>query len=90
MSTTIESSGTFVEAERFHPMRGHIAIGIRVRLPDGSILSVAPRMHGWTLADEEGQDAFAPVADAIQFTTNVLALASERVAERTRHAQAGE
>jgi hypothetical protein len=41
----------FVESAAFHPMRGHIADGVRVKLRDGRLLRVTSTMRGWTLID---------------------------------------
>jgi hypothetical protein len=40
-----------VEATSFHPMRGHVEDGVRVKLRDGRLLRVTSTMRGWTLID---------------------------------------
>lgn len=42
----------------FHPMRGHVAANVTVRMRDGSILTVRPGLMGWILVREDG-DTYA-------------------------------
>ena len=49
---------TTTTQDAFHPMRGHVAKDVTVRMRDGSILTVRPGLAGWILVRENG-DTYA-------------------------------
>lgn len=65
-------SGALIKACAFHPMRGHVADGVKVGFPDGSVLTVTSTMRGWILTDESGRQRSTPTNDATELTTNIV------------------
>lgn len=65
-------SGALIKACAFHPMRGHVADGVKVGFQDGSVLTVTSTMRGWTLIDESGRQRSTPTQDAIELTSNIV------------------
>jgi hypothetical protein len=71
-------SRTIIDAEAFHPMRGHVADGVVVRFPDKSTMTLTNTMRGWTLVDAGGQQAFAPVHDGALVTRLIISISAGR------------
>ena len=63
---------TLVPAAAFHPMRGHVADGVKVLFQDGNVLTVSSTFHGWTLVDERGQQRTSPTNDAMELTVSIV------------------
>lgn len=40
--------------ENFHPMRGHVDDGVKVKMNNGDICSVRASMRGWELIRPDG------------------------------------
>lgn len=59
-----------VLASEFHPMRGHVDDGVRVKFGDGYTVTVRNTMRGWTLVSDAGRELIVP-------TNNANTLASE-------------
>jgi hypothetical protein len=73
-----------VAADSFHPMRGHVADGAVVLFADGSTMTLSNTMRGWTLLDDQGRQAFNPIADAIAVASFVTTMAGQRMAHPHR------
>lgn len=71
-NTAIAAANTVVDAAQFHPLHGHVAEGVVIRFSNGATRSVANTLRGWTLADGAGQQAFSPLAAAVDFTAMVI------------------
>ena len=54
--------------DAFHPMRGHVADGVTVRMNNGDILTVRGTINGWQLIAQDGKACGNPTNSA-----NVLA-----------------
>lgn len=65
-------SGALIKACAFHPMRGHVADGVKVGFQDGTVLTVTSTMRGWMLIDESGQQRTTPTKDAIELTAQIV------------------
>lgn len=65
-------SETTIKAEAFHPMRGHVADGVKVAFPNGSILTVKATMRGWTLMGGDGLQHAGPTHDANELTACIV------------------
>jgi hypothetical protein len=65
-------SEALIKADSFHPMRGHVADGVKVGFQDGSVLTVTSSMRGWTLIDESGLQRSPPTQDAIELTATIV------------------
>lgn len=65
-------SEALIKACTFHPMRGHVADGVKVGFQDGSVLTVTSTMRGWTLMDESGRQRTTPTHDAIELTARIV------------------
>lgn len=57
-------------------MRGHVAEGTVIRLPDGSTRRIEARVRGWVLVDEAGRETGPITPDAHELTRQVVELAS--------------
>lgn len=66
-----------VSAAAFHPLRGHVAEGTIVRLPDNSTLTIEARTRGWVLVDEDGTETGPITADAQELTRQIIERASQ-------------
>lgn len=71
LATATAAVNTVVDAAQFHPLRGHVAEGVVVRFSNGATRRVASTLRGWTLTDGAGQQAFSPLAAAVDFTAMV-------------------
>lgn len=61
-----------VSASAFHPLRGHVAEGTIIRLPDNSTLRIEARTRGWVLVDETGNETGPITADAQELTRQII------------------
>lgn len=61
-----------IRAAAFHPMRGHVADGVKVAFPNGTVLTVRATMRGWTLVDDHGQQQTTPTHDAAALTASIV------------------
>jgi hypothetical protein len=64
-----------VDASQVTPLKGHVAEGTVVRLPDCSTLTIAARMRGWVLVDESGREMGTITSDAQELTRQIVELA---------------
>lgn len=53
-----------IMARDFHPMRGHVEDGARIKFDDGYSATLVNKMKGWTLVSDAGRELFAPVNNA--------------------------
>lgn len=65
-------NSTAIQAAAFHPMRGHVADGVKVAFPGGTVLTVKATMRGWTLVDENGRQQTTPTHDANALTASIV------------------
>lgn len=42
--------------DQFHPMRGHVAEGVTVKMNNGDVLRIASGMSGWCLVGSDGKE----------------------------------
>jgi|LNFM01.1.fsa_nt_gb hypothetical protein len=65
-----------VNASEFHPMRGHVADGTRVRFQSGEELTVRSAMRGWKLVDQQRAISMGPFDGAHELTRAIVQLES--------------
>ena len=66
-----------IQAAAFHPMRGHVAEGVKVAFPGGTVLTVKATMRGWTLVDAHGRQQTTPTHDANALTASIVKIETD-------------
>jgi hypothetical protein len=63
--TPQNSPVSVVDSRHFHPLRGHVADGVVVRMSDNTRYTIRAVMAGWCLEDADGKQVKGPTRDAI-------------------------
>ena len=63
-----------VDAAQFHPLRGHVSDGVRVRFLDGRVLCVTSTLRGWVLCNSKGEQVCEPTSSAYELTSIIVEL----------------
>lgn len=61
-----------VLAAGFHPMRGHVADGTRVKFQSGEEFTVRSTMRGWKLLNETTRSELGPFDGAQELTAAIV------------------
>jgi len=61
-----------VLATGFHPMKGHVAEGTRVKFQSGEELTVKSAMRGWKLRNETSGEELGPFDGAMELTAAIV------------------
>jgi hypothetical protein len=62
-----------VEANHFHPMRGHVEDGCVVVFSDGRELTIKSDWPGWHLVDKDGRQVGEKASGAYDLVSVILA-----------------
>lgn len=68
----IRNEDNLVLASGFHPLRGHVADGIRVKFQSGEELTVRSSMRGWKLVNDSTGSELGPFEGAIDLTVAIV------------------
>lgn len=68
----VDALSALVEASQFHPMRGHVAEGVRVKFASGEELNVRAAMRGWKLESDDGKVSLGPFDGAMSLSAAIV------------------
>ena len=55
---------TTTTQDAFHPMRGHVADGAKIKMNNGDTLTITSVINGWQLVDQDGRKFGVPTQSA--------------------------
>lgn len=64
--TPQNSPASVVDSRHFHPLRGHVADGVVVRMTDNTRYTIRAVMAGWCLEDADGKQVKGPTRNAME------------------------